>query len=43
MATCPAGKQPVGGGAILNKAGARVVVDSVVPNGSANTAPTRSR
>src|SRR5262245_520637 len=39
-ATCPAGKQLVGAGAILNNAGSRVVIDSIVPNGSPNSAPT---
>jgi len=39
-ATCRDGKQLVGAGAVLNNAGARVVIDSIVPNGSPNTAPT---
>jgi hypothetical protein len=38
--TCPAGKKLVGAGAILNNGGTRVIIDSIVPNGSPNTAPS---
>ena len=39
-ATCAAGRQLVGAGANINNGGPRVIIDEIVPNGSANTAPT---